>query len=115
MREHAKEQESTLEFLTNLANNPRITVRRSGLPLKEGKSVVYWIQRAMRGIDNPALDIAIEIGNELDLPVIVFFSAISNVPHANLRHYAFLNQGLPDIEDDLAERNVTFVVRRPPD
>ncbi len=115
MREHAKEQESTLEFLAKLANNPRITVRRSGLPLKEGKSVVYWIQRAMRGIDNPALDIAIEIGNELDLPVIVFFSAISNVPHANLRHYAFLNQGLPDIEDDLAERNVTFVVRRPPD
>ena len=54
MREHAKEQESTLEFLAKLANDPRITVRRSGLPLKEGKSVVYWIQRAMRGIDNPA-------------------------------------------------------------
>ena len=114
MREHAKEQESTPEFFTKLTDNPRVTVRRSGLPLKEGKSVVYWTQRAMRGIDNPALDIAIEIGNELDLPVIVFFSAISNFPHANLRHYAFLNQGLSDIEEDLAERNVTFVVRRPP-
>ncbi len=51
----------------------------------------------------------------LGLPVIAFFSAISNFPHANLRHYVFLNQALPDIEEDLAERNVSFVVRRPPD
>src|SRR5271155_210537 len=88
--------------------------RRGGAPLRDGKCVVYWMQRAQRGIDNPAVDLAIEIGNELDLPVVVFFSAISNFPHANLRHYAFLNQGLRDIEEDLAERNVSFVVRRPP-
>jgi deoxyribodipyrimidine photo-lyase len=91
-----------------------MTVRRKVPPLREGKCVVYWMQRAQRGIDNPAVDLAIEIGNELDLPVLVFFSAISNFPHANLRHYAFLNQGLTDIEEDLAERNVSFVVRRPP-
>ena len=41
--------------------------------------------------------------NELDLPVVAFFSAISNFPRANLRHYSFLNQGLHDIEEDLAE------------
>ena len=35
-------------------------------------------------------------------------------PHANLRHYAFLNQGLPDIEADLAERNIGFVLRNAP-
>ena len=102
------------EFLTKLADDPRVTVRRDGVPLKDGKCIVYWMQRAQRGIDNPALDLAIAIGNELGLPVIAFFSAISNFPHANLRHYAFLNQGLADIEEDLAERNVSFVVRRPP-
>jgi deoxyribodipyrimidine photo-lyase len=102
------------EFLKELAENPRVTVRRGGAPLKDAKCVVYWMQRAQRGIDNPALDLAIRIGNELDLPVIAFFSVISNYPHANLRHYAFLNQGLKDIEDDLADRNVGFVVRRPP-
>ena len=31
-----------------------------------------------------------------------------------LRHYVFLNQGLPDIEADLAERNISFVMRRAP-
>jgi len=115
MAVQVKERESIPEFLRNLADNPRVTLRQSGLPLKDGKSIAYWMQRAERGIDNPALDLAIEIGNELNLPVIVFFSAISNFPYANLRHYAFLNQGFADIEEDLVERNVSFVVRRPPD
>jgi len=72
------------------------------------------MQRAERGVDNPALDIAIEVGNELNLPVVAFFSAISNFPSANLRHYVFLNQGLRDIEEDLGERGIEFIVRRPP-
>jgi len=107
-------EEPVSEFLKKLSDDPRITVRRPGPPLKDGKSIVYWTQRAQRGIDNPAVDLAIKIGNELGLPVVVFFSVISNYPHANLRHYAFLSQGLKDIEEDLAERNVAFVVRRPP-
>jgi len=110
----AADVETVPEFYKKLVDNPRVTVRRKGAPLKDGKCVVYWMQRAERGLDNPAVDLAIEIGNELDLPVVIFFSAISNFPHANLRHYAFLNQGLRDIEEDLAERNVSFVVRRPP-
>jgi len=110
----AADVETVPEFYKKLADSPRVTVRRKGAPLKDGKCVAYWMQRAERGIDNPAVYLAIEIGNELDLPVVVFFSAISNFPHANLRHYAFLNQGLRDIEEDLAERNVSFVVRRPP-
>ena len=106
------EQPSALE---KLSRNPTVTVRRSGVPAKDGRCVVYWMQRAERALDNPALDVAIQIGNELDLPVIVYFSAISNFPSANLRHYYFLNQGLRDIEADLAERGIPFIVRRPPD
>lgn len=101
-------------FLQKLAQNPRITVRRPGAPLKGSKCILYWMQRAQRGLDNPAVDLAVAIGNELGLPVIAYFSVISSFPHANLRHYAFLNQGLADIEEDLAGRNITFVVRRPP-
>jgi deoxyribodipyrimidine photo-lyase len=108
------EKEAIPEFLRKLADDPRVTVRHGGAPLKDGKCVVYWMQRAERGIDNPAVDLAVAIGNELNLPVAVYFSAISNFPHANLRHYFFLNQGLADIEEDLADRNVSFVVRRPP-
>ena len=72
------------------------------------------MQRAQRGVDNHAVDLAVKIANLLGLPLVVYFAGISNFPHANLRHYVFLNQGLPDIESDLAARNISFVMRRAP-
>ncbi|HEY1257377.1 MAG TPA: deoxyribodipyrimidine photo-lyase [Terracidiphilus sp.] len=87
-------------------------VRKSIAPRKDGRCVVYWMQRTMRIIDNPALDIAIDAGNHLGLPVVVYFQVIPNYPSANLRHYHFLQQGLRDVEQDAAERGVGFVLRR---
>ena len=100
--------------LRKLTDDPRVTVRRSGVPDPKGKCVVYWMQRAQRGIDNHAVNLAVEMANHLGLPLVVYFAGISNFPHANLRHYAFLNQGLPDIESDLADRNITFILRNAP-
>jgi len=100
--------------LVALLDDPRVTVRRDGTPDLKGQCVVYWMQRAQRGIDNHAVDLAVRIANLLGLPLVVYFAGISNFPHANLRHYVFLNQGLPDIETDLASRNITFIMRRAP-
>jgi deoxyribodipyrimidine photo-lyase len=100
--------------LRELAEDARVTVRRAGVPTKDGKCVVYWMQRAERGRDNHALDTAIECGNALGLPVVAYFAGISNFPHANLRHYAFLNRGLVDVAEDCAARGVGFVMRRAP-
>jgi deoxyribodipyrimidine photo-lyase len=72
------------------------------------------MQRAMRIVDNPALDVAIEAANILGLPVVVFFSVIPNYPNANLRHYHFMRQGLRDVEQDASERHLGFIVRRHP-
>ena len=103
------------EGLARLAAHPRVQVRRSGAPRPGAKCIVYWMQRAIRIVDNPALDVASEAGNLLGLPVVVYFSIIPNYPNANLRHYHFLAQGLKDVEHDAAERGVGFVVRRHPD
>src|SRR6185312_8921759 len=97
-----------------LAADSRVTVRRGGIPDPGGRCVVYWMQRSQRGIDNHAVDVAAQLANLLRLPLVVYFAAISDFPGANLRHYAFLNQGLPDIEADLAARNIAFVMRRAP-
>ena len=102
------------EWLTALAQNPRVTIRRGGAPDPQSKCIVYWMQRAQRGVDNHAVNLAVEIANHLKLPLLVYFAGISNFPHANLRHYAFLQQGLPDIQADLASRNISFVMRRAP-
>jgi deoxyribodipyrimidine photo-lyase len=100
--------------LNAVADDTRITVRRAGAPDPNGRCVVYWMQRAQRGRDNHAVDVAVKAANVLGLPLVVYFAAISNFPHANLRHYAFLQQGLKDIEEDLAERGIAFAMRRAP-
>jgi deoxyribodipyrimidine photo-lyase len=110
----AATQSFLADELRTLAKDARVTIRRDGLPDVDGKCVVYWMQRAQRGVDNHAVDLAVRVANLFGLPVVVYFAGISNFPHANLRHYAFLNQGLPDIEADLAARNVSFVMRRAP-
>jgi len=100
--------------LRRMAEDPRVTVRRGGAPVR-GQCVVYWMQRAQRGRDNHALDVAVNVANALGLPCVAYFAAVKNFPHANLRHYAFMNQGLPDAEEDCAERGVGIVMRRAPD
>ena len=100
--------------ISRLSEHPRILVRRPGSPRPDARCVVYWMQRAQRIHDNPALDTAIEAGNILGLPVVVFFSVIPAYPNANLRHYHFMQQGLQDVEADAAERGVGFVLRRHP-
>jgi deoxyribodipyrimidine photo-lyase len=107
-------QEQLPAALQAMLGNARISVQREGAPKREGRCVVYWMQRAQRGIDNHAVNVAVDVANALELPLVVYFAGISNFPHANLRHYVFLQQGLPDIEADLAKRNISFVMRRAP-
>jgi deoxyribodipyrimidine photo-lyase len=100
--------------LEHLAGDPRVAVRRSGTADPDGSAVVYWMQRAQRAWDNPALDVAIAAGNLLRKPVVVFFGLNPFVTRANLRHYTFLVQGLRDIEAGLAARRVGFVEQAHP-
>ena len=104
-----------MSHLLKLTEDPRVTVRRAGAPDAEGACVVYWMQRAQRGVDNPALDVAVAAANELGKPVVVFLAPVPFYPHANLRHYRFLAQGIPDIAEDLGKRNIGFVLRRFPE
>jgi len=101
--------------LDDLASNPRVTVRRPGAPAPGGRCVVYWMQRAQRALDNPALDVAVEAANALKQPVVIFFAPVPFYPHANLRHYTFLAQAVPDTAERARKRGIGFVLRRYPD
>ena len=100
--------------LARLENDSRVTVRRRGSPDSDGAAVVYWMQRAQRASDNPALDMAVELGNELRKPVVVQLGLNPFVERANYRHYRFLAEGLADIAEGLRARRVGFVLRAHP-
>ena len=101
--------------LERLQSDPRVAVRRQALPNAEGRCVVYWMQRAQRGLDNPALDTAIAAANELQKPLAVFFGLHPKYPNANLRHYAFLIEGLAETKRRVEERGAAFIFRPFPD
>jgi deoxyribodipyrimidine photo-lyase len=103
-----------MRTLETLAAHPRVTVRRLGAPNSRG-CVVYWMQRTQRALDNPALDVAVEAANVLGQPVVIFFAPVPFYPHANLRHYAFLAQGIPDIAERARKRGIGFVLRTYPE
>ena len=42
------------------------------MPDSGGTCVVYWMQKAQRATDNPALDVAVKVADELKIPVVVF-------------------------------------------
>ena len=78
----------------------------------EGDYVLYWMQEAQRAEYNHALEYAVQRANELGQPLLVIFGLMADYPEANLRHYAFLLEGLQDVKEGLKERNIKFVVRR---
>lgn len=104
-----------MKEIDKIRNDPRVTVRRTGDPDPDGVCVVHWMQHAQRGVDNPALDGAIRIGNALGKPVVSFFGPVPFYPNANLRHYHFLADAVADIADSLSERGVGFVFRPYPE
>ena len=101
--------------IEKLSQDDRVTVRRPGTPDPCGNCVVYWMQRAQRARDNPALDVAICVANELKKPVVAFFAPVPFYPGANLRHYSFMVENIPDLAEELAACGVGFVLRTYPD
>lgn len=80
---------------------------------REGRYVLYWMQQSQRAHFNPALELAIEFANSLELPVLVAFG-LTAFPDANARHYRFMLHGLAEVRTALAARGVAFVIRKQP-
>jgi len=104
-----------MEALEKLAQDARVTVRRGGEANAEGRAVVYWMQRAQRVMDNPALETAIRAANLLKKPVVVFVSVVRDYPNANLRSYIFFAEGLAELAQELERRGIGFVLRAWPE
>ena len=79
---------------------------------KDGDYVLYWMQSSQRAEQNHALEYAAQRANDLGQRLLVVFGLTDDYPEANLRHYAFMLEGLKDAQDSLKRRGIKMVVRR---
>jgi deoxyribodipyrimidine photo-lyase len=79
---------------------------------RDGDYVLYWMQQSQRAGDNHALEYAVQRANDTERRLLVAFGLTDDYPEANLRHYAFMLEGLKDVEEALGKRGIKFVVRR---
>jgi deoxyribodipyrimidine photo-lyase len=100
-----------MDLIEALADDPRIAVR-NGAPIDpQGRCVIYWMRRAQRAFDNPALETAIALANAIEKPVVVFFALRPHHPYASVRHYTFMIEGLADTAARLERRRIGFAMR----
>ncbi|MBK8977053.1 MAG: NAD(P)-binding protein [Planctomycetes bacterium] len=68
------------------------------------------MRTAVRGHENPALDVALAIGARLGLPVLVYHALGERHPFASDRLHAFALQGARDAAAELATRGVRYAL-----
>lgn len=79
--------------------------RSSGRP---GELVLYWMHNAIRGHENPALDVAICLARQNGLPLLVYHGLSENYPFASDRHHAFILQAAREVQRELAEKGIRY-------
>ncbi len=85
----------------------RMRVYREG-DANEGSSVLYWMRTAVRAEENPALDVAITLSDQLQLPLLVYHAISQHYEYASDRHHTFMLQGARDVQKQFRDRGVSY-------
>lgn len=76
----------------------------------EGNVVLYWMSRDQRVSDNWALSEAQETALRINKPLVVVFTLSKSFLGATLRQYDFMLRGLEQIERNLNQKQISFVL-----
>lgn len=93
------------------ANDPWAEVIRECVIPDKAQCVLLWVQRAQRATDNRAANLAVKIGNALELPVVALFTLAPGYPDATLRAYQFMAEGLAELPEAFAARGIAWTLR----
>ncbi|RPJ53574.1 MAG: deoxyribodipyrimidine photolyase [Acidobacteria bacterium] len=81
-------------------------------PITKRRYVLYWMQHSQRAEWNHALEYAVDQANLMRQPVLVCFGITEDYPEANVRHYAFMLEGLRETRRALEERGIGMTVTK---
>jgi len=69
-----------------------------------GRYILYWMEASQRAFWNPVLEFAVDLADERGVPLLVAFGLNPHDPEANLRHYAWMLEGLRETAQALREQ-----------
>ena len=98
---------STLHSKLPAHLHERTRVHRDGSG-DAGQFVVYWMRTAVRADENPALDVALSIADQLRVPVLVYHAISQHYRYASDRHHTFMLEGARDIQNQFAKRGISY-------
>ncbi|MEM1204303.1 MAG: FAD-dependent oxidoreductase [Acidobacteriota bacterium] len=90
----------------HLEERVRILGGSEGAP--DGPFVLYWMRAALRGHENPALDVALSLARRLNVPAFVYHGLDEGYPFASDRHHTFILEGAKDVAAELADRGIGY-------
>jgi len=87
----------------------RVTKLNNASENKKGCYVLYWMQMFKRANHNYALNFAIQMANERQLPLVVYEGLTFGYPWANDRFHTFILEGVAEKQAEFSERGIRYV------
>jgi deoxyribodipyrimidine photo-lyase len=88
---------------------PRVRALNAQAIEPSGRYVLCWLQQALRARDNPVIDAAVLLGNELNLPVLVYHGLREDYPYASDRLHRFILGASRDLAIEAEQRGLRCV------
>lgn len=95
---------------TSIIHDDRIQCTNDN-DVKDGRFVLYWMDKSQRSLCNHALEFAAQRANENGVPLLVAFVLPENGPEIGLRQCRFMIEGLDEVSSSLRGRKIAMVVR----
>lgn len=96
------------EVLPSSLSQRAQTVDNSAATPGRGDYVLYWMHHAIRCDENPALNVAVRLANELRLPLLVYQAISERYRFASDRHHTFMLQGARDVQQQFRRRSIPY-------
>ncbi|MCA9261345.1 MAG: NAD(P)-binding protein [Planctomycetales bacterium] len=75
----------------------------------DGDFVLYWMATAVRTDENPALESAVALANQLRLSPLIYQALSQHAPYASDRLHTFLLEGARDVAIRAAARKIPYI------
>ncbi len=100
------------KLLVNLPGHlaERAWLRASGPDVHVGEHVLYWTHHALRVDENPALEVAMHLAEELELPLLVYQGLSDQYRFASDRHHTFILEAARDLEANYKRLGISYAL-----